>query len=353
MTLVLFIQFAVCALPAQSDEPLGRSFSEPAAQSAICNPQSGVTLGDSLLKHGFADEAAREFSRVLWEDWGQSHGGDATTERREERVADVSPAPASDGPGAPWERAARDSPRFAAGLTRLKLGLSLAASGQLTAAAQELSTAGRLDPDLAEPAQMTLAGYYAHRGRYDLAAFELSDLLVFTSDSARRAEFNSAVGWLRLQEGDVISAASSYDLAGRHDVANTLRLARDDGHRSPTLAAVLSSLVPGSGEIYAGRTGPGLLAFAVTAGSLVWAIVAAKESDWMSASVIVSTLFWRFYNGSRANAVAFADRYNQAARQRRIAGLSGQLAVPDWYHQTDSLLGYKVRPDTAADGGTE
>jgi TM2 domain-containing membrane protein YozV len=277
-------------------------------QSTICNQQPEISLGDSLLKHRFAAEAAQEFRRGLWR---------------------------------------QDSDGAATGLAHLKLGLSLAASGQLQGAAQELSTAGRLNVDLAGPSQTALAGFYVQSKRYDLAAFELSDLLVFTRDSARRADLNYAVGWLRLQEGDIASAASSYDLAGKPDVASSLRLAGTTPRRSPTLAAVLSSFVPGSGEIYAGRTGPGLLAFAITAGSLTWAAFAAKSDDWVSASVIVSTLFWRFYNGSRANAVAFADEYNAASRRRRIVGLSAQLAEPDWYSETESLLGYKVRPDTA------
>ena len=114
------------------------------------------------------------------------------------------------------------------------------------------------------------------------------------------------------------------------------------------MAAALSSFVPGSGEVYAGRTGTGLLAFAVTAGSLAWAVVAAKSDDWVSASVIVSTLFWRFYNGSRANAVAFADEYNAAVRRRHITSLIHHVAEPDWFSETDSILGYRVRPDSAA-----
>ena len=266
-------------------------------------------IGDSLLKHGFGVEAVREFRRSLW---------------------------------------LSDSDDASVGLTRLKLGLSLASVNQLPAAAEELRAAGRISADLAEPAQEALAGYYAHRKRYDLASFELSDLLVFTRDSARRASLNSTIGWLRLQEGNVSSAASSYDIAGKPDIANVLRLDRSAPQRSPTLAAVLSSFVPGSGEVYAGRPGTGLLAFTVTAGSLVWAVVAARSDDWVSASVIVSTLFWRFYNGSRANAVAFADEYNSAARHRRIARLSAQLTEPDWFRAIDSLLGYGLRPDTAA-----
>jgi hypothetical protein len=278
-------------------------------QSAIFTLQSEMALGDSLLKHGFDVEAVQEFRRSLW---------------------------------------LSDSDDASAGLTRFKLGLSFASVGQLPAAAEELRAAGRISADLSEPAQEALAGYYARGKRYDLASFELTDLLVFTRDSVRRASLNSTIGWLRLQEGDVSSAASSYDLAGRLDVATALRLDRSAPLRSPTLAAVLSSFVPGSGEAYAGRPGTGLLSFAVSAGSLAWAVVAAKSDDWVSASVIVSTLFWRFYNGSRANAVAFADDYNAAVRHRRMASLSARLTEPDWFRTTDSLLGYSLRPDTAA-----
>ena len=272
-------------------------------------PLSAPALGDSLLKHGFNLEATREFRRTLYDS---------------------------------------DSSGLTAGLIRMRLGLSLGAVNDLTTAAEELRAAGRLEPGLSEPAQTALAGYYAHRKRYDLATFELSDLLVFTRDSARRTSLNSAIGWLHLQEGDVASAASNYDLAGKPDIANALRFSKPAPVRSPTLAAVLSSFVPGSGEIYAGRPGTGLLAFAVTAGSLAGAIWAAKADDWISASIIVSTLFWRFYNGSRSNAAAFADDLNSASRRRRIARLAAELPEPDWFSGADSVLGYRVRPDTLA-----
>ncbi len=309
--LVLVLQSANLPLPAQPDTTPQGQFPAAVTQSAICNLKSEKSLGDSLLRHGFNSEAGREFRRRLW-----------TT----------------------------DTNAATAGLTYLKLGLSLAAVGQQQLAAEELHEAGRLDPNIAEPAQTALAGFYSHAGRYDLAAFELSDLLVFTRDSARRSELNSELGWLRLQDGDLSSAANSYDLAGRPDVASRLRLDQGIRLRSPTWAAVMSSFIPGSGEAYAGRPAAGLLAFAVTAGSLAWTVVAAKSDDWVSASVIASTLFWRFYNGSRANAVAFAGEYNSAARHRRIADITSQVGEPDWFEGTDSLLGYKVRPDT--DKGT-
>jgi TM2 domain-containing membrane protein YozV len=278
-------------------------------QSAICNPQSEMSLGDSLLKHGFNIEAAREFRRSLYHS---------------------------------------DSSSLTAGLVRLKLGLSLGAGNDLPAAAEELRAADRLGPGLSGPAQTALAGFYARRRRYDMAELELSDLLVFTRDSTGRAALQASIGWLRLQEEDIASAAASYDLAGAPEVVSAISATKEGPRRSPTAAAIFSSFVPGSGELYAGHMTTGLLGFAVTAGSLAGAIWAAKADDWVSTAIIVSTLFWRFYNGSRSNAVAFAEEFNTMSQRRRVAELSSRLAEPDWFSEADSLLGYRLRPDTAA-----
>jgi len=266
-------------------------------------------LGDSLLKHGFNMEAAHEFRRSLYN---------------------------------------LDSAGPSAGLIRLKLGLSLGAGNDLPAAAEELREAARIESGLSGPAQKALAGFYVRGRRYGMAELELSDLLVFTRDSAHRASLQLSIGWLRLQEGDIASAVASYGQAGATEVVSTIRASREGPRRSPTAAAIFSSFVPGSGEVYAERPATGLLGFAIAAGSLAGAIWAAKTDDWVSASVIVSALFWRFYNGSRSNAVAFTEEFNLAARRRRVAELSGRLAEPRWFRETDSLLGYSLRPDTAS-----
>jgi len=277
--------------------------------SATGNPQCETSLGDSLLKHGFNRQAAGEFRRALY-------GSDSA------------------GPGT--------------GLTRLKLGLSLGAGNDLPAAAEELRMAGRLDPGLSVPAQTALAGFCARWHRYDMAELELSDLLVLSGDSARRASLHSSIGWVRLQQGDITSAVASFEAAGASDVVTCLRTTKEGPRRSPIAAAIFSSFVPGSGEFYAGRPVTGLLGFAVTAGSLAGAVWAAKSNDWVGASVIVSVLFWLFYNGSRLNAAAFAEQYNTASRRRRMSELTCQLAEPDWFRATDSLLGYGLKPDTTS-----
>ncbi|HTW91887.1 MAG TPA: hypothetical protein VMH22_09275 [bacterium] len=278
------------------------------SQSPIANHQSPIAemaLGDSLLKHGFNDVAVQEFKRLSW---------------------------------------LNESDSALAGRVHFKLGLSLAAASQLADAAEELQEAARSSPELSEPTHAAMTGYYARAKRYDLAAFELSDILVFTRDSARRAKLESAMGWLQLHEGDVASAARSYDLAGMQDVAGVIRSSDHGPSRNSTLAAAMSTLLPGSGEVYAGQPAKGLLAFAVNAGSLAWATAAAKSGDWVSASVIIGVLFWRFYNGSRSNAAAFADDFNSLSRQRRIERLAAERQEPDWFGEVDSVLGYPLRP---------
>lgn len=273
-----------------------------------CGLSPATALGDSLLRHGFHAEAGHEFRRSLFRSDPQDSGS---------------------------------------GLIRLKLGLGLGAGHRLTAAARELREAGRLNQALATPAQLALAGFYAHQDRHDLAELELSDLLVFTSDSSRRASLRSALAWLRLRQGDLSAAAASYEQAGATDFASSIRSFGQGPRRSPTLAAALSSLVPGSGEFYVARPRTGLFALLITAGSALWAYSAARNEDWVSASVIVSTFFWRFYNGSRANAIALAEEYNLRARQRQAEKALALVCEPTWFGEAESLLGYRLRLDSA------
>jgi hypothetical protein len=76
-----------------------------------------MSLGDSLLKHGFSFEAVREFRQSLY------------------RSDTVGPS---------------------AGVIRLKLGLSLGVDSDLSAAAEELRASGRVEPALSGPAQTAL-----------------------------------------------------------------------------------------------------------------------------------------------------------------------------------------------------
>ncbi len=229
----------------------------------------------------------------------------------------------------------------------LRSGLSLGAAGNLSTAASALRDAAGRDSGLAWDARMALAGLYVRQGQFSRARFELSDLLLGSTDSSRNQRLLLLCGWLDLKDRDLISAEACFRQAGRDDLAQAVRL--KGAGRSPTAAAVMSTIVPGLGEVYAGRFVPGLLGLAVTGASAWAAYSSARSGDWVLASVVVSTFFLRFYNGSRQNAVLFASEYNQAraaARADRI--LTRSLSEPDWFEGVRPVVGpdFPAGPDS-------
>jgi len=265
-----------------------------------------LQVADSLLRRGFYSEAAAEYGRS-------------------ECAAGPQPAPD----------------------LALSKGLSLGASGNLPAAALALHDAAERDSTIAWDATMALAGLYVRQGAYGRARFELSDLLLSSGDSARNRELLLRCGWLDLKDRDVVSAEACFRQAGTPELALAIRPVGRT--RSPGVAAVMSSVIPGLGEVYAGRPLPGLLGFAASGASAWAAYSSARSGDWVLASVVVSTFFIRFYNGSRQNAALFATEYNQqrtAAQVDRF--LTQDFPEPDWFEGVRTLVGpeFAAGPDS-------
>jgi tetratricopeptide (TPR) repeat protein len=217
-------------------------------------------------------------------------------------------------------------------VARLKLGLSLGAAEETDRAVDALRRAGEEEPDVSFEAGMAMAGLLAHDRRPERARLELLDLLIFTTDSARREELNAALAWLDLQELSVDAAVAGYNRAGLADVAADVDKLNSLPRRSPTAAMLISSIVPGSGEIYAGRTLTGLLSLLVTGSAAAGTYLAARSDDWVTATIVFSVLFLRFYNGSRSNATDFAEEFNRRQLEKGIAGLSDAHRLePDWF----------------------
>ena len=180
---------------------------------------------------------------------------------------------------------------------------------------------------------------FAGQGRYERARFELSDAAVLLPESARAA-IGLELAWLELLRGDLAAARVRYDALGRSDLA--AGIARPPARRSPELAIALSSFVPGSGELYAGRTGRGLLSLLVTGAGAAGTWYAARSGDWVTAAIVFSLFFLRFYEGSRANAADYAEAFNRAA----LRGCASRLAVtsdaePDWFGPAERVTGLR------------
>lgn len=235
-------------------------------------------------------------------------------------------------------------------LDRLRLGMSLAGSGETDRAAAALRAAAEGNGPLAPAATLALAGLHDREGRHALARFELLDGLLIIPDSARGRELNAGLGWLELRERNWTGAADAYERAGRTDLSGEMR--RIDGLRpkNPTIALVLSSFVPGAGEFYAGRPVHGLGNLLVTGASAAGVYLLAREDDWVSAAVLFSLVFLRFYDGSRRNAADFARDFNRALRQQQLERLASTGPLePDWFGPAERLAGIRFpAAETAA-----
>ncbi|MFO7638970.1 MAG: hypothetical protein R6X14_06715 [bacterium] len=217
------------------------------------------------------------------------------------------------------------------GQVRLKLAFSHAAAGESEPAAVELRELALDDTCIGPAAALALAGLFAGQGRFERARLELDGLAAHLPVGFL-PEFNRHLAWLELNCGLRTTAATRYKSSDRTNLAE--RLALPPARRSPELAIGLSAFLPGAGEIYAGRTADGLLSLLVTGTSAAGTFYAARSGDWVSAGLVFSMFFLRFYSGARSNAAARAEDFNRAALRQYIARFD---AAPDWFERAEDL----------------
>jgi hypothetical protein len=229
-----------------------------------------------------------------------------------------------------YRRAEFDCPD-SSGLAGLKLGIALCLEGATDDGVARLHLVRENHPALALAATRSLAGFLSAGGRDELAAAELEDALLFLADSAGRRRLERDLAWLDLEQGDLAAARLRYLALGDSMLASAIAEVERRPRRSPTVALLLSSVVPGSGEVYAGRFAHGVASLAVTAGSAWACYEAAKSNDYLAASLLFSLLFLRFYSGSRANAQYFAEQWNEKVERSGVEQVRREYRPePDW-----------------------
>ncbi|MCX7785383.1 MAG: hypothetical protein N2201_04040 [candidate division WOR-3 bacterium] len=179
---------------------------------------------------------------------------------------------------------------------------------------QELSSEeGRIS----QQAQWYLVQMYLNTKKHFKAKLELNDLLI-RDNNQNKAEIYRALGYIALQEQDPKTALEYFMLAQDswliNKTNNLIRLPK----KNISLAQLLSTLVPGSGEMYCGRYVWGILSFLVNSVTIYGTIYSFKHKQYLDASLIFSIFFTRFYNGSRNNARDFAIEFNTKIYQKAL-----------------------------------
>ena len=144
----------------------------------------------------------------------------------------------------------------------------------------------------------------------DRALKLLENLEVDGRFANKQNEINYWRGWCYFFDNDWQQASSSFE---RIDSSHSLKIFADSVHNKfydVTLAKVLSTFIPGSGQIYTGEYVSGLISLGW---NVLWGYLTinAFVEDRVFDGVMIGTLlWWRFYTGNRHNAEKFAEEKN-------------------------------------------
>jgi tetratricopeptide (TPR) repeat protein len=93
--------------------------------------------------------------------------------------------------------------------------------------------------------------------------------------------------------------------------------------RSPTVARVLATVLPGAGQLYTGHTLDGLIGLGVHT-ALIAGTVGAVSAGLEAAAAVSAFFTWGFYSTQMSNAAVYARDFNTQAEERFIGQLAAQ-----------------------------
>lgn len=226
-----------------------------------------------------------------------------------------------------------------------RIGAEAARAADALGAETAYLTAAMLSPD---DAQRARAVYRAAMSRFDGGSFSACERLLDDrtlvavakppSGAAREALPNAA-------QVETLGGLADFGLgdwdAARGRLTRAQALAADDTtrsrietlagfvaqgprlpRRSPRLAGTLSALLPGSGQMYAGRTSDGLRHLMFNA-ALILTTISFARGEHVPAAVLTGSLALPFYMGNIRGAAASARRFE---RERRLELLARAIA---------------------------
>ena len=207
-------------------------------------------------------------------------------------------------------------------------GLAYRAQGLWTEAITALRIAMHhaTDDESKSEYQLTLAVTLIALQDYDLAQLELIKVTLRSPSAMlyRRALFLRAVAYtyqFRWDEAREVLKNWSTDerLDKLFDAAiNTPR-------KSVSFARVLSTILPGAGQVYAGNWRSGLNALFLNGGAGFLTVDAALDGYYTDALLWGGLVFWRYYRGNTFRARQAAEQFNQQRTQEAAEAILHRL----------------------------
>ena len=171
-------------------------------------------------------------------------------------------------------------------------------------------------------------------GAYSLARTTLFELLHSSEDTEAATAARYLRGWCYIYTSDWNKAIAELRRVetfqpdtsvakNARRLADTLLETTPLPHKSPQIAGWLSTIAPGSGQLYVGRVKEGILTAALS-GTFIYLVAdAIRERRYVDCAGI-SLVGWQFYWGNRMDARRFASEYNKNREQELIQTLKRQ-----------------------------
>ena len=249
-----------------------------------------LSLGKHLFAHGNYDAAITEYKRFLF-----FHPDDA-------RISEI----------------------------YHNIGLAYRAQGLWTEAINSLRTAVQhaTDRESKSEYQLELAVTLIAIQDYDLAQLELirATLRAPSAPLYRRALFLRGVVYIYQFRWDEAREAlknwsTDKNLDALFDEAVNVP------QKSVNVARMLSTILPGAGQIYAGDWRGGLNAFLLNSAFGFLTVDAALDRHYTDALLWAGLAFWRYYQGNTFRAGAAAEQFNEQRTQQAAEAILQRLQV--------------------------
>lgn len=255
-------------------------------------------LADSLYQSGYYYEAATEYERLLFF-LNSPNGAESLDPSMPEKIVQSK--------------------------IKFRLALSYLKSGEVEKGRKFLRDL--IKTEFAHKAQLLLAQSHIGLGEYYNAELELYDFLITTQDSAEIRKAYQLLGWVKLNQKDYPKAINYFNQSPVPQVGLGIKKLSEYRGKSPTIALILSSLLPGTGEIYCGKYKTGFLSLLINGLSVLGIYYSLKNKNYIDAGVIFSIFFNRFYFGSRQNASYFAVEFNERYYRKKIEDLNHRYRI--------------------------
>ena len=182
--------------------------------------------------------------------------------------------------------------------------------------------------------QLMLGQLHFDAGEYSQARSSLFELLRASTEPEVVAAAHYLRGWCYIHTTDWNKAISElrqvntsqmgvFRVKKASELADTLLAETPLPSKSPQVAGWLSTVVPGSGQLYVGKVKEGIFAAALSWTFIYLAVDAIRDRRYIDCAGI-SLVGWQFYWGNRTDAQQLASEYNEHHEQAFIETLKRQ-----------------------------